>query len=84
MRSLARMVFLSALFVAAGCAGNDGSANRADRATHATASANCCGSPDSDLYGCTSPDCCARTGRDCGHETCVCRTLEVHPEEGAQ
>ena len=81
MKTLVRSLLLSAIVVAAGCAGHGASGSQVPALPHAGEGSNCCGSLDADLYGCTSPDCCAKTGRDCGHPDCICRTLTVHPEE---
>ena len=60
-------------------------ATRAERVPEATPErSRCCGSPEADLHGCISPECCAKTGRPCGQATCTCSPLIVEtPEVGA-
>lgn len=67
------------LIFAAGCA--SAPTNAADeiapaKAEHADETTRC-GSPESDLFGCTSAHCCARTGIDCGDPHCTCRVIVV-------
>lgn len=87
MKRLLTGTAVAMLFAFIGCSSTDAPHGTEEHATETALhldEGSCCGSEDSDLYGCTSDHCCARTGKDCGQANCVCRTLATsRATEGA-